>query len=97
MMRVKDFAVPHLKLQEDPESQRVVGAARAMLADETFDLRTAEVTSLGGTVVKQYLRRQLSQLVAEPAVERHAEPHLRSVQDRVRHDAPHRPLEQPLA
>jgi len=62
-------ALPELEHDERPEPVAVVGAARGVFGEQPFDRRPFEPAAVG----REHVRRELPQLAAEPARERHAE------------------------
>src|SRR2546423_9653031 len=89
--------MPHLELQQDPETQRVVRVSRVVLPDDALNLGWPGVAALARAGVQQHLGRQLAELLAEPAREGDTEAHLGPVEYLVGKNTPQRRLEQALA
>ena len=74
----------------------VMPAARDVLVQIVSDDLGPEVAALSGSTVQQEIIGHVAQLVAEPVVDRDAEPHLLPSQDRLGEHAPHDAFHQVL-
>ena len=74
----------------------MVARTGAMLVEKAAHIIRPHDAALARRLPEQRVMRQLAQLAAEPALERHAEPHLFPVQNFARQIGRHRRLEQRL-